>query len=736
MGPTFHTWLPVALSLVPTDTLPADVDVSSIVDLGATTARLTSEVESVVDTSTYSVPVRPGHAHKDDPVPPFPPSTFLLRHIKTFRYTPFTYREGREPISASVTALHLPLENAPLHEMSLIDWPRLHELVFEGEHPACMPLLCHLRFHVADVFDHPINTALLRIEPPPPVWPVFFPSMELAPLQALEALTSNLTQSGLTGVPGSSHPGPYAASLVVPGLLHLTVLEIEYAADDDEQDLLKAVTTTFPALQNLTLIIFGHTFERSSSTGLSVDHERRVADFLAITLRSMPRLNAVIVDIPNIFPKGMDGEKIGVPPRVIESILRIPQLRHFEVIGSLYHPYDPPYWGCPTIIATLTTFKSKPLPLRQDSRSNEREATLLRLLVPQLRSRIRVLHLPMEAVPFSELSQHNWPCLRELVIEGMFPEIAANTLSVYAPAISISDPPHSRVQDPCYVARRYSPSSPPTASRCVRDRHNPSRVGKKAQGAIIAGPRWFEEAQKDALEKAASDAGLVVLQLLEEAGAADVTTTSSTPTADLSADRTQLVGLAFPLATLRDDTIGGEEIDNKLIENFAKEFTKKTKTTLAVCPASDAQEKRAPEAKLRLALEHTKRTISASPGAATCSVESLKDGLYFTGTITRLRFDMEVRTIYDRVYAKVKELVATGLDLYDVDEVVCVGGSASLPGLDEVIVAELQEAVVAPFTQGTVVEGGVGDPMTILACGRANVDAPVREAQFASRYYN
>ncbi|KAH9913123.1 uncharacterized protein BXZ73DRAFT_55601 [Epithele typhae] len=148
-------------------------------------------------------------------------------------------------------------------------------------------------------------------------------------------------------------------------------------------------------------------------------HEWRVADFLAIALRSIPRLNAVIIGIPNMLPNGIDGEKIGVPPKVIESILRIPQLRHFEVIGSLYHPYDPPYWDCPTIVATLTTFKSKPLPLRQNSRSNEREATLLRLLVPQLRSRIRVLHLPMEAVPFSELSQHNWPCLRELVIEGM-----------------------------------------------------------------------------------------------------------------------------------------------------------------------------------------------------------------------------------------------------------------------------------------------------------------------------
>lgn len=261
-------------------------------------------------------------------------------------------------------------------------------------------------------------------------------------------------------------------------------------------------------------------------------------------------------------------------------------------------------------------------------------------------------------------------------------------------------------------------------------------LGKKVQGAVITVPSWFEQAQKDALEKAANDADIAILQLLEEAGAAAVTTTSSPLPEDLNADRTQLFvdlgasalslsllsirqGLAFSLATLEDHSVGGDAIDDKLIKHFAKEFTKKTKISLTVCPASDAQDKRA-EAKLRLALEHTKRTISASPGAATCSVESLKDGFDFTGTITRMRFDMEVRSIYDRVYEKVKELVsAAGLDLYDVDEIVYVGGSASLPGLDETLSQGFQESVVTPFTQGTVVGGGVGDPTTILARGCA-----------------
>ncbi|PCH32980.1 actin-like ATPase domain-containing protein [Wolfiporia cocos MD-104 SS10] len=261
-------------------------------------------------------------------------------------------------------------------------------------------------------------------------------------------------------------------------------------------------------------------------------------------------------------------------------------------------------------------------------------------------------------------------------------------------------------------------------------------LGKKVQGAVISVPTWFEDAQRAALEQAAEDAGLKVLQLLEEAAAAAVTTTTDATSSGLPADRTQLVvdlgasalelhllslreGLAFSRGTLSDRAVGGDAIDDKLIRFFAKEFTKKTKTALAVSPAGGAQDARA-EAKLRLAAEHTKRTLSASPGAATCSVESLKDGLDFAGTITRLRFDMEVRAVYDAVLARARALVdAAGADLLDVDEVVYVGGSASLPGLDETLAQGLREDVVTPFTAGTVVGGGVGDPTTILARGCA-----------------
>ncbi|KIJ64049.1 hypothetical protein HYDPIDRAFT_91174 [Hydnomerulius pinastri MD-312] len=345
-----------------------------------------------------------------------------------------------------------------------------------------------------------------------------------------------------------------------------------------------------------------------------------------------------------------------------------------------------------------------------------------------------------------------------------FSEIPQDKLTVSAPVIqhpTLPDTPAYKVKvlQPAPTPLRTTAANTPVASQVATPRSEPIEVerilsvsevatiflgsllqsaedflGKKVVGAVISVPSWFDDAQRDALSKAAEDAGIHVLQLLDDAGAVAVCTSEGVE--GVPSDRTQLVvdlgasslelsllsireGLAYSLATLSDSSVGGDEIDSKLIKFFAKEFTKKTKTPLTVAPATDPLDKRA-EAKLRLAVEHTKRTLSASPGAATCSVESLKDGLDYTGSINRLRFDMEVRSIYDKVYAKVKELVASAeIDLYDVDEIVYIGGSASLPGLDESLSQGFTESVITPFKAGTVVGGGIGDPTTILARGCA-----------------
>ncbi|KAJ3837505.1 Hsp70 protein-domain-containing protein [Lentinula raphanica] len=264
-------------------------------------------------------------------------------------------------------------------------------------------------------------------------------------------------------------------------------------------------------------------------------------------------------------------------------------------------------------------------------------------------------------------------------------------------------------------------------------------LGKRVQGAVITVPPNFTDTQKDALEKAATDAGIKVYQLLEEPAAVAAVTTAEVWSSTLPADRTQLIvdvgssslslsllalreGLAHVLASTSLNSTGGDAIDAKLITFFATEFTKKTKTPLTVCSENPSTADARAEAKLRLAVEHTKRTVSASPGAATCSVESLKGGVDFTGTINRLRFDMLVRPIYDSIARSVSELLASAnVDAHQVDEIVYVGGTTCLPGLDEHIclAGGFSDDINTPFSMGTVIGGGIGDPTTVLARGCA-----------------
>ncbi|KAI6112234.1 hypothetical protein EDD16DRAFT_1886119 [Pisolithus croceorrhizus] len=310
-----------------------------------------------------------------------------------------------------------------------------------------------------------------------------------------------------------------------------------------------------------------------------------------------------------------------------------------------------------------------------------------------------------------------------------FSEVPQATLSVSAPVIqhpTFPDTPAYKVKvlQPAPSPLPVTATNTPAASQVATPRSEPVEVerfltvsevvtiflgsllksaedflGHQVVGAVISVPPWFDDIQRNTLTESRRRCwnprppatgrrwGCCRLRL-------------HSVLTDVPIDRTQLVvdlgasSLELSLLSIREGfssfEFGGDEIDSKLIKYFAKEFTKKTKTPLTTNAA---------EAKLRLAVEHTKRTLSASPGAATCST--------IPGSINRLRFDLEVRSIYDKVYDKVKELVARAeMDLFDIDEVVYIGGSACLPGLDETLSQGFAESVITPFKAGTVVGGG------------------------------
>ncbi|PWZ03466.1 actin-like ATPase domain-containing protein [Testicularia cyperi] len=235
--------------------------------------------------------------------------------------------------------------------------------------------------------------------------------------------------------------------------------------------------------------------------------------------------------------------------------------------------------------------------------------------------------------------------------------------------------------------------------------------GVPIAGAVLSVPQWYTTAQIAALKKAAEEAGLIVLQIIPAPAAALSAYKLTTPqgpgelpahpdgvegapygpgkeldrnvvVVDMGGSSTDVTvvaaraGLFSTLASLHDATVGGSTLDQALVNFFAKEFTKKTKITIR------DDDKRA-WAKLRNEAEISKRSLSAS-NSAQCSVESLAEGIDFTGSVNRMRFDMLAGGAYAKVIANVeKALAEAGLEACQVDEVILAGGSARLSGLSD-----------------------------------------------------
>ncbi|KAJ6469677.1 hypothetical protein DFH09DRAFT_873325, partial [Mycena vulgaris] len=75
--------------------------------------------------------------------------------------------------------------------------------------------------------------------------------------------------------------------------------------------------------------------------------------------------------------------------------------------------------------------------------------------------------------------------------------------------------------------------------------------------------------------------------------------------------------------------------------------------------------------KLLLALEYTKRALSASPKApASLSVESLHSGVDYTTTIARMRSDLLASPVYKAISSEIESLLESlAMDPHDIDEI-------------------------------------------------------------------
>ena len=201
-------------------------------------------------------------------------------------------------------------------------------------------------------------------------------------------------------------------------------------------------------------------------------------------------------------------------------------------------------------------------------------------------------------------------------------------------------------------------------------------LGKKVNAAVITVPTNFSEEQKAALSKSAKAAGVEVLQFISEPVAAVLAYDARSEAkvadkilvvADFGGIRSDVAviasrgGMYSILSTAHDYEAAGTQLDQILIDHFAKQFMKKHKT--------DPMENSRSLAKLKLEAEATKKALSLG-GNASLSVESLADGVDFSSTINRTRYELLASKVFGALTRLVEEAIGKAdLDILDIDEV-------------------------------------------------------------------
>merc|ERR1712183_1101917 len=214
-------------------------------------------------------------------------------------------------------------------------------------------------------------------------------------------------------------------------------------------------------------------------------------------------------------------------------------------------------------------------------------------------------------------------------------------------------------------------------------------LGKEVKHAVITVPAYFSDAQRQSTKDAGSIAGKNVLRIINEPTAAaiayglDKKTEKNILVYDLGGgtfDVSLLTidnGVFEVVATNGDTHLGGEDFDQRVMQHFIKIFQKKHSKDMN----KDARSLQ----KLRREVEKAKRALS-STHQARVEIEALYDGVDFSETLTRARFEEINNDLFKNTLGPVKQVLEdSGLKKNQIDEIVLVGGSTRIPKVQQLI---------------------------------------------------
>ena len=238
--------------------------------------------------------------------------------------------------------------------------------------------------------------------------------------------------------------------------------------------------------------------------------------------------------------------------------------------------------------------------------------------------------------------------------------------------------------------------SPPEISAMILNKLKEAAeayLGEKVTKAVITVPAYFNDAQRQATKDAGQIAGMEVMRIINEPTAAalayglDKKKNETIAVYDFGGGTFDISilevgdGVVEVKSTNGDTHLGGDNIDQRIIDWLIQEFKKETgvdvsKDQMALQRLKEAAEKAKIELSTVLETELNLPFLTADASGPK----------HMNIKLTRSRFQEMVADILDRSIEPCKKAMAdAGVTPQQIDEVVLVGGSTRIPKVQEIV---------------------------------------------------
>ncbi|MFC0604425.1 molecular chaperone DnaK [Winogradskyella pulchriflava] len=256
-------------------------------------------------------------------------------------------------------------------------------------------------------------------------------------------------------------------------------------------------------------------------------------------------------------------------------------------------------------------------------------------------------------------------------------------------------------------------------------------LGQDVSRAVITVPAYFNDAQRQATKEAGEIAGLKVERIINEPTAAALAygmdkkgTDQKIVVFDFGGGTHDVSilelgdGVFEVLSTDGDTHLGGDDVDERIIDWLAEEFIKDEDMDLRKDPMALQRLKEAAE-KAKIELSSSAQTEINLP-YVTATASGPK---HLVRTLTRSKFEQLIDDLIKRTIEPCQTaLKAAGLSKSDIDEVILVGGSTRIPAVQEAVekfFGKVPSKGVNPdevVSLGAGIQGGVltGDVKDVL----------------------